>query len=924
MILKNRKDYLHFQNELCFIHTDFTELSETLNDPNNIEYFNDIDSFLINAIHNGNFNNHLIITNPIVAEIIYNHYPDSIFCFSSSAITPEIRAKEQERMESWLGQMKNTGINTVEGAIEAINVGMPYYKLPINMQLNREVIMHAIRKQYYGDFLVQTMNFNAFNFDEEMVNIIIRFRLHENRGEFLFDNPEFTRIANEKGVYKYEQKKVPLASKIKSDLKNLRYRISEATKSASSKFVDFVNNKIPIWNKIHDFLDNRRYIKNIKEFLFLKNGYISSSVYIEIAGSLITKTGAYADLIDKINLTEILDVASKDANYDNFAQKYIVQIFEAYGITITDNVEYIINKYGAKVLNSNHIALFLPEVENALGMKNIETIFKYVIIPRYAFPLNSVLEKNSIENLIHVFIKLGGSLEHFDENLFMLVVSRFNTNFEVMNEYMTSTSLTRKNKRNINIFMARDINGYEDIKTIDEINDYIERLIKNLETKFNGQTDNDIKICKDIIFILKYGMYSVLYDYNREEVRDTVSYYLKHILNSEKIAELEQRLGEGQVSVFKSIVADWENINNIDDLNSLMQIKNQTISDFRTDKIDDRINVLTLQSDINLLYGTELKSTLTDLSKIQTKTIDPKTGIEIIELNGENFAILNHTLNAYGSGGSVLGFSEKAIGKSYLCTSLITNYNMGHADRGDTNEQTIKLGFVQIQPQQFVMSAPRDIWSQGNENSKFISSKGGMDYMTSIETSKQTIYTHNEFVLYRDAIGGDKISPNCVLCFTEEITDIQRKVATELGIPIVKINVYKYKQLHQERITNLESIINVAPTPNLVKEYLYALTSYTSGYAWESVNKPEEDDFLKKETIGHLVDSLLIILKSSDIQTRSTCISVVKRFVDDCTNIRNSPYDFMKTKNGEIIRIEESCLLNAELMINNNEIIRRK
>ena len=925
MVLKSHKDFNLFEWNFYRATGDFGSFSETLNNPENRRWhYKFARAIHTHLTHRAHFNNHIIITNSELAEVLYKYDPNSIFCFAANAITEEIELAEHRKMQDYLGQMKNTNLNTIEGAIEAISLGMPYYKLPNAIRNEKQVILYAIRRQYYTrEVLTRAIDFNSIELDEETVETLIDYNLHKRCENFLFDIPEFAELAANKGYYPPEPYVAPpLIVRVKHDLSHFAGKISREAREISQGFIGFANEHMPIWNTIYENLQRKRYIEIYKQRAQQADSYIPFEVYLQIAESIITQTGDYVDLTEKIDLRLILDELARNflvriystTEYKVFFQEHKAQIYQTYGIMSSDIIDYMIDTYELGILQSMHTELFSPKIVQALGMQNVESICKYILVPGFEFHFNAVLEKTEINNIIKIFTELGGNLENFDENLFRLVVERFSTNYEVMQEYINIENIGAKDKAIFEMFMSINIPKYREIKTLEEFNT---QLIDFYKSKLANGTDmQKLAACKDLIFLLKYGMISEGRDLNREEIRDSVRYYLNNILNKQKIEELERQLGADVIMPFRAMVNDWENIININNVEQIVQITQQIIADFQNGKLNSK-NGLHLSGEIQSLYGQELKKSLTDLNTILTKTIDSKSGVEVFELNGEPFSILNHTLNAYGTGGSIVQFSDRAIGKAYLCTSLVTNYNMGHADRG---EKCIKLGFVQIQPDQFIMSAPRDVWSQGNNNSRFVNSKGGMDCMSSTETSKQTIYTHNEFVIYRDAINGDKIKPNCILCFEEEISDAHREAAQTLGIPIVKINVAIYKEQHQKRIEQLSASVSANPTADTVKEYLYSLTSYISGYAWETNNTPRGDDFLKIEALGDLVDSLLETIRRTDVVNRKACIAVVKTFVDDCTKMRQSHYDFLKRKKGEILRIEESCLSSDQPEIINNNL----
>ncbi|MDR1101239.1 MAG: hypothetical protein LBL34_02650 [Clostridiales bacterium] len=932
MWLKSKNDFDRFEHQLLIANGNLGVFSDTLNDPRNSMYFDEFASVLAAGnLDQGNPENRIIVTNPELAEKLYQKWADSVYYFAEEAFTPEIRQSEEKRMQEWLGQIKNTNLNSVDGALEAIGVNMPFYKLPQEMQAEKAVILKAVVKQEQGDRNELLCRLPHKLFDAEISNKFLDWhgeylgRAHN----YLFDNPTFATAAEKKGYKRKEPEKgqnifdgfAKIRGSVGYVAKNALREIGTGIVKRGGNAVDFINEKLPMWNRIHaNIKDKRAFRVNIKRLSEGTYHMLNFANCRAIAESVITGKGAYAGLKGTIDMKKLLTRMYESAfgeqkeAYEQFMERHKSAVFAVYGIRHGEFAEQAVAKYGFGILKSGNSELYSQKARDLIGAKNVDILLKYVEAPKLKFKLNDALEKTSLENIVDTYKKLGGSMEKFNENLFRVVTDRFNSNKEVMTEFLGRDNLSPAERSNMQIFMKLNLKGYEEVKNVGGLADLTDTWASRMKEKtLIGTERAKVQACKNIICALKYGCDYAGFDFDRKELRDTISYYLKHHIDSKKLGEIEKAIGREAVGEFKPVVAEWERINEMTDLAQLTQMAEKTMADFKSGNLHSGLNLFTMEKDIRGLYGQELKASLTNLDAIKDRSIDEVSGVKVLQLNGEDFSILNHTLNAYGGGGTVADFDGRERGKSYLCTSLVTNYNMGHADRGENNAEVVKLGFVEISPDQFAMSAPRDVFSQGKDNSRFLTSKGGMDYMTSSETSKRTIYIHNEFVIYREAANGDKIKPNCVLCFSPEVNDAHRQAAQELGgpdlsVPIVKVNVPEYKRLHRERIIAQEGAAVRNPTPENVKEYLYSLTSYTSGYAWETGNTPKGDEFLTKEGIGDRVENVLQAIKSAhgeNPEMRATCAESVEKFIDDCTLMRDSHYEFMKTKRGETMRVKE-------------------
>jgi len=220
------------------------------------------------------------------------------------------------------------------------------------------------------------------------------------------------------------------------------------------------------------------------------------------------------------------------------------------------------------------------------------------------------------------------------------------------------------------------------------------------------------------------------------------------------------------------------------------------------------------ETHLKSLYGKELETSLSNSQLPDAQKID---GIDVIHLNGENFKMLVHGLNAYGDGSAV--YEPREIGQSYICTSLISQNTISRAPA------SIYYGFKQISGSSLALEAPYDIWSYAGTNSRNVKSLRTPKFLKTeqLEMESQEKSSYSEIVLFRDQIDEHgkihMIMPDYIVAFGE-ITEQDKSEAIRLGIPIVVINEEIYaqqieenkKRISDKKVDTTEE--NVFPTQN--------------------------------------------------------------------------------------------------------------
>ena len=191
---------------------------------------------------------------------------------------------------------------------------------------------------------------------------------------------------------------------------------------------------------------------------------------------------------------------------------------------------------------------------------------------------------------------------------------------------------------------------------------------------------------------------------------------------------------------------------------------------------------------IKKAYGKELSTSLKEANNF---VLEEKDGVQIIDFKGQDFKMLIHGVDAYNSGSG--RFEKREVGKSYICTTLISQKNMMRADA------KCYYGFDEIGDNALIFEGTKDIFSRADTyNSLEVKAARNLDFNKAENLIDKTEEkTYNEVTLWREYLDqNDKmkdIEPNYVVCFNE-ITQADREEAKRLGIPIVLIEEKEYEK----------------------------------------------------------------------------------------------------------------------------------
>lgn len=260
--------------------------------------------------------------------------------------------------------------------------------------------------------------------------------------------------------------------------------------------------------------------------------------------------------------------------------------------------------------------------------------------------------------------------------------------------------------------------------------------------------------------------------------------------------------------------------------------------------------------EVRKLYGKELSTSLSK-SKLPQPKMDEENDVQVIKLEGQDFKLLIHGIDVFGSGTGK--YENREVGKSYISCSLISEKSIKYIGNNSiVNAEGCFYGFDDIGDNSLLWSNNADMGTGSNE-------LNGLDfsstYQTRMTTTEQLLdetrdeiryketgaeydRDHNEVAIlreYNDKDGQKHVmKPSYIISFSsrrnENLQKLEVEEAKRLGIPIVYIDEEKYKerarqeaihgQIQQtedgqtvENVVNVETNVHDELTPRSVKAH---------------------------------------------------------------------------------------------------------
>ena len=503
---------------------------------------------------------------------------------------------------------------------------------------------------------------------------------------------------------------------------------------------------------------------------------------------------------------------------DNFDGKY------------REYLSMIIENIGCSSLYfSGYDGIFSYEVIDTFGIENVFEIYKYVILKGVDIDFKSIVELGKISDfkLLYDSIFMENNLGfNFDIFTFKNFCSKYLENFELFDNVLKN-GLSLEDKIVLKRFVNEDF-GIE-VKSIDDLHNYDNLVKAKVFEILNSGSLDSIKDCGS----------RLLFNMSNKKMEE----FLYTYGDSARLNLLATKIGNPELLHSVSILLDFleKNILNNTDIEKVSSIVNK----LNNMSYNDRANILKMFNDIERIvknyYGEELNANLTKLSEITSlDTINTRvfgkfagtkqllTGdsidnvsVDYIEINS-NYRLLQHTLNAYGSGGKISDFLRpRLVGNSYICLSLIGDYKSG-VKRGPYSIDHVTLLFDTVLPQDLLLLGSRDLATytlEKNDIDVLVSERRQdrvkFDISDSILDDTSVSY-HNEYTLYRD-----HIKPSGILVTGNTPVQAEIDAAATLGVPLVKI-----KYSGNDKINNTSTDTSQGLTDNsTVTKFVDYLTS---------------------------------------------------------------------------------------------------
>lgn len=479
---------------------------------------------------------------------------------------------------------------------------------------------------------------------------------------------------------------------------------------------------------------------------------------------------------------------------EDYCKKYEDKFddFQKYILTSTRDknlIDKIINNLGwGSIINQTGQSLLMQTEATNFSEDTVYQLFKYCIYTDTMPDISKAISEQETFELFSEFRRLNIPQNMLDVINIRDTLEEFNKYHNLisdcMGEYLTEEEqlklTTVLNDKYIPIESKEELQEYPQKRT-----EYIDKL---------SQEDLDSAIIYTITGLQK------------EEYFEKEGLYFKDIQLDQTMTDFSEELQEEitLMKIAKELILTIQSESLENKMKILGSFKKDLEKEFTSQGSHIskfRRNFRGFETHLRMLYGKELQESLSN-SELPSPQKDKD--VEIISLNGEDFKILVHGLNAYGNGAN--SYQHSDVGNAYICTSLISNKYIGRA------KASIYYGFKNISSKSLALEGPRDIFSYAKKNSLDILAHKTED-VAFLKTDELIDRTHrnnySEIVLFRDQVDEfgkvRPIQPDYIIAFGE-ISREDRAEARRLNIPIVTINEKAYEQ-QQEQTNEKEDVI---------------------------------------------------------------------------------------------------------------------
>ncbi|MBQ9796044.1 MAG: hypothetical protein IJW36_03725 [Clostridia bacterium] len=469
---------------------------------------------------------------------------------------------------------------------------------------------------------------------------------------------------------------------------------------------------------------------------------------------------------------------------------------------IREIVDKILQNFGLYVsINQNAVQLLSPQSIACMGEENVYQLFKYCVVTNTLPDTSKIMENPDLFNAYQQFRKENFPQDSLDVVNMKNTFIEFNKYYNLIANCLTIDLSDQEKQMLVSVLGDKNI----EISSKEELLNYPVKRSEYIDELMNTKVEDAIAY---ILTGKKWGEFSELSNLFHGEsslenaLNDFGDELQDEIILIMAMKEIMDLIKNESKETQKIILSNLKL-----SLEQEFSIQGSPIAEMR--------NVVPeFGSRLRTLYGKELQKSLIDS---QLPPAQKSKGVDVINLNGQDFKLLVHGLNAYGAG--TANYEHNEVGKAYICTSLISHRNTARARAG------IYYGFKNISSKSLALEASGDMSSYASNNSLEITTKRPIVMFASTEKLLQEGFQtqrYNEIVLYRDQVdeqGNIKpITPDYIVAFGK-ISAQDRAEAKRLNIPIVLINERKYrKQIEQQKKEQREETLVSEPKQEVVVE----------------------------------------------------------------------------------------------------------
>ena len=510
----------------------------------------------------------------------------------------------------------------------------------------------------------------------------------------------------------------------------------------------------------------------------------------------------YIDKLDSDSIANIiLELNEKDVIH--LLDKYVFKLSSKDLILIIESLpererRMMMEKYAKNIFPKNgknlsgllkvrpYLSLENPSLSDEILSDNIVERYGYEFISElleYATDASEiVLKYDSIQNWIE-YLK---SLSIYDTKLLHYGINAYPRMRILIGQVIyNKDKITDKALHNLVTIMKQD-NIYR-VSSLEELNNYKMHRIHMLESKLN-ESNIEIDAIYKAIFNLydKDNIVKIYYNYGFNS-----NLYLNTLLK-------ENVLDENDILAINYITKLMYTYTKEDAYKLFLELKNND----NIPEIDE------ITSKIEKYINKKFQSSLLDVEnkELSFKEVD---GIKVIELNGIDFKILVHSVFGYDP--ALRDLAPKIIenpslwnnleGSSTISTSLIGNTQMKVAETENSFdrdcERVVIYGFTKLPDNAILLMGKNDIYTYSGGRILRTGSIENEFMMPEVLEAVSSPKYINEVVLDRKSSNNkeldNRLQPDCIVCFDNNINDASKKAAKYFNIPIVLIDCKKYK-----------------------------------------------------------------------------------------------------------------------------------